>query len=75
MLERTDAGLSYYGVELVQRMNELGIAIDVSHSGHQTSMDAIEASTKPILFSHTNCKAIYDHPRNKSDEAIQGIGE
>ena len=69
-LERTGAGLSYYGLELVEKMNELGIVVDVSHSGHRTSMDAIEASTKPILFSHTNCKAIYDHPRNKSDEAI-----
>ncbi len=74
-LERTGAGLSYFGVELVERMNELGIAVDVSHSGHQTSMDAIEASTKPILFTHTNCKAIYDHPRNKSDEAIKALAK
>ncbi len=56
-------------------MNELGIAVDVSHSGHRTSMDAIEASSKPILFSHTNCKAIYDHPRNKSDEAIKALAK
>ena len=74
-LERTGAGLSYFGVELVERMNELGIAVDVSHSGHRTSMDAIEASSKPILFSHTNCKAIYDHPRNKSDEAIKALAK
>ena len=74
-LERTGAGLSYYGLELVEKMNELGIVVDVSHSGHRTSMDAIEASTKPILFSHTNCKAIYYHPRNKSDEAIKALAK
>ncbi len=71
--ERTQAGLSYFGVELVHRMNELGILVDVSHSGHRTTLDAIEVSEKPIVFSHTNCKALCDHPRNKTDDQIRAL--
>jgi membrane dipeptidase len=71
--ERTQAGLSYFGVELVEKMNELGILVDVSHSGYQTTLDAIEVSKKPIIFSHTNCKALCDHPRNKTDEQIKAL--
>jgi membrane dipeptidase len=71
--ERTQAGLSYFGVELVEKMNELGMLVDVSHSGYQTTLDAIEVSRKPIIFSHTNCKAICDHPRNKTDDQIKAL--
>jgi membrane dipeptidase len=71
--ERTDCGLTYFGVDFVKRMNELGVIVDVSHSGPQTTYDAIEVSEKPILFSHTNCKAICDHPRNKTDDQIKAL--
>jgi membrane dipeptidase len=71
--ERTQAGLSYFGVEMVERMNELGIIVDAGHCGYQTSLDAIEVSKKPIVFSHTNCKALCDHPRNKTDEQIKAL--
>ncbi len=73
--ERTQAGLTYFGVDLVRRMNELGIIVDVSHSGYQTTLDAVEASSKPIVFSHTNCKALCDHPRNKSDLQIRALAK
>lgn len=71
--ERTQAGLSYFGVDLVGKMNDLGVIVDVGHSGYQTTLDAIEVSKKPIVFSHTNCKALCDHPRNKTDEQITAL--
>lgn len=71
--ERTQAGLSYFGVEFVRRMNELGMVVDVGHSGYQTTLDAIDVSSKPIVFSHTNCMALCKHPRNKTDEQIRAL--
>ncbi|HJY87804.1 MAG TPA: dipeptidase [Candidatus Acidoferrales bacterium] len=71
--ERTQAGLSYFGVDMVQRMNELGMIVDVSHTGYQSTLDAVEVSNKPIVFSHTNCKALCDHPRNKTDDQIRAL--
>ena len=70
--ERVDGGLSDYGVRVVQRMNELGMAIDVSHSGDQTTLDACEMSRQPVLFTHSNVRALVPgHPRCKTDEAIR----
>lgn len=71
--ERNDSGLSRFGVAVVERMNELGILVDSSHSGHQTSFDAIKFSKRPPIFSHTNCAALSDHPRNKTDEHIRAL--
>jgi membrane dipeptidase len=70
--ERRDGGLSDFGVAVVERMNAVGMAVDVSHSGDQTTLDAIEASRKPVLFTHSNCRALNPgHPRCKTDEAIR----
>jgi membrane dipeptidase len=69
--ERTDGGLSDFGVAVVERMNTVGMAVDVSHSGDRTTLDACEASKAPVLFTHSNCRAIADHPRCKTDEAIR----
>ncbi|MGH9204281.1 MAG: dipeptidase, partial [Vicinamibacterales bacterium] len=71
--ERTNAGLSDFGVEVVHRMNELGIVVDLSHCGEQTSRDGIELSKRAPAFTHTVCKSIYDHVRGKSDELIRAI--
>jgi membrane dipeptidase len=73
--ERTNAGLSDFGVEVVARMNELGMIVDLSHCGQQTSADGIEFSKKPPAFTHTMCKAIYDHPRAKSDELLKAMAD
>ena len=73
--ERTDAGLSDFGVEVVARMNELGIIVDLSHCGEQTSKDGITFSTGPPAFTHTMCKAIYEHPRAKSDELLHALAD
>ncbi|WP_315835323.1 dipeptidase [Bradyrhizobium prioriisuperbiae] len=71
--EREQSGLSTYGIELVHRMNELNIIIDVSHSGYQTTLDAIRYSKRPIAITHSSCAAIARHPRAKSDEQLKAL--
>jgi len=74
--ERTNAGLSDFGLEVVKRMNDLGIIIDVSHSGKQTTMDAVEFSEKPIAFTHTMCESLRrGHPRAKEDAALKALAD
>jgi len=66
-----DSGLSQYGVQIVERMNAVGMAVDVSHCGDRTTMDAIDASRKPVLITHSNCRALVPGmARCKTDEAI-----
>ena len=72
-LEAADAGLSRLGRPAVERMDELGILIDLSHCGRATTRDAVEASKKPVAFTHTGCAALADHPRNKSDEQLRAL--
>jgi membrane dipeptidase len=74
-LERIDAGLTGFGIEAVEEMNRLGILIDLSHVGYRTTMETIEASKKPVAFTHANPKSICDHPRNKPDEALKAVAE
>jgi membrane dipeptidase len=69
--ERTDAGLSDFGVLVVERMNELGMLVDSGHCGQQTTNDAIRISKKTPIISHANCYALNPHPRNKTDEQIR----
>jgi membrane dipeptidase len=67
-----DCGLSEYGAAVVERMNEVGMAVDISHCGDRTTLDAIEASAKPVLVTHANCRALVPtSPRCRTDEAIQ----
>ncbi|MFR9603366.1 MAG: membrane dipeptidase [Rikenellaceae bacterium] len=66
-------GLSDFGRSVIERMNKLGITIDVSHSSHDTTMQAVEFSKQPIIASHSSCKSLCDHRRNLSDEAIRAI--
>jgi membrane dipeptidase len=68
--ERTDAGLSNLGVRLVKEMNRVGMVVDGSHTGIHSSLDAMEATNEPFIFSHSGAKAIFDHPRNLTDEQI-----
>jgi membrane dipeptidase len=71
--ERRDTGLTEFGREIVAAMNRAGMAIDVSHAGDRTTLDAIEVSTKPVLITHSNCRALVPHPRCKSDEVIRAM--
>jgi membrane dipeptidase len=71
--DRVDGGISDFGVEIIKAMNEVGMLIDVSHCGDKTTLDAIELSPKPIAITHSNCRALNDHPRLKTDEAIRAL--
>lgn len=73
--ERTDSGLSDFGVNLVKRLNELGILVDLSHCSSRTVLDALESSERPVAFTHTACRALHDHPRNRTDEEIKLIAQ
>jgi len=65
-------GLSEFGAEIVARMNQLGMAVDVSHCADRTTLDAIELSSKPLLVTHSNCRALVaNSTRCKTDEAIR----
>jgi len=72
--ERRDEGLSDFGVSIVERMNKVGMAVDVSHCGDKTTLDALEVSKRPVLITHSNCRALNpNHPRCKTDEAIKAM--
>jgi membrane dipeptidase len=70
--DEADGGLSDYGVRIVERMNKLGMAVDVSHCGDRTTLDTFEASQKPVLITHSNCRALVpNRHRCKTDEVIK----
>lgn len=73
--ERYDSGLSYFGLDVVAALNKAGIVVDCAHTGERTTMDAIEASTAPVVISHGNARAIHMSDRNISDTVIKAIGE
>ena len=68
--ERTDAGLSKFGVDLIKEMNRVGMLVDGSHSGHRTTMDAMEVCEAPFIFSHSNPFGAFAHFRNIKDDQI-----
>jgi membrane dipeptidase len=72
--ERVDGGISDFGLAIIERMNESGMAVDVSHCGDRTTLDAFEVSKRPVLITHSNCRALVPgHPRCKPDEAIRAM--
>src|SRR4051812_108431 len=56
-------------------MNRVGVAVDLSHCGHQTTADGITASNKPVLLAHVGCNAVHPHPRNKNDAELRAMAE
>lgn len=73
--EPFDGGLTTFGRQAVRRMNKLGIAIDVSHSGDRTSLDTIETSDKPIFITHAGARALWNSNRLKPDEVIRACAD
>ena len=74
--ERVDGGISDFGVAIVEEMNRVGMVVDVSHSGDRTTLDACEVSRAPVLYTHSNARALNPgHPRCKTDEAILRMAE
>jgi membrane dipeptidase len=74
-LEPGNSGLSRTGIEAIERMNALGILVDLSHCGRQTAADAIRVSKKPVAFTHTGCRALADHPRNRTDAELKAVAD
>ncbi len=68
-------GLTDFGKQVVKRMNELGMLVDLSHTGEQTFWDAISTTTKPVIVSHSNAYSLCPHRRNLKDEQIKAIQE
>ena len=71
--EAVDGGLTNFGRRAVKRMNQLGLAIDVSHSGDVTGTDVCAASEQPVFMTHAGAKAVWDTPRMKSDDVLRAI--
>ena len=72
-MEPGNAGLSRNGLIAMERMNELGITVDLSHCGRRTAADAIKVSKRPVSFTHTGCYALAEHPRHRTDEEIRAV--
>src|SRR5207302_6753427 len=68
--ERTNCGLSDFGVDVIERMNDIGMAIDLSHAGSRTALETIELSQVPVVFSHNAAAAIRPTRRSRSDEEL-----
>ncbi len=74
-LEPGNAGLSKAGIAAIKKMNEIGVAVDLSHSGYRTTSEGIAQSAKPVLITHSGCAAVYAHPRNKPDEILKALAD
>ena len=73
--ELNGSGLTVYGHELVEKMNNVGMLIDLSHASMGTMADTIAASRTPVITSHSCCKALFQHNRNTTDENIRAIAD
>jgi membrane dipeptidase len=74
-LDGDSDGLTDLGRQAVERMNKLGVALDLSHSNARTTADGIAASSRPPLITHAGCRAVYAHPRNKEDRELKALAD
>ena len=68
-----DIGLTPFGRDVIREMNRLGMVVDCSHTGYRTSMEAMEESAAPVIFSHSNARRLCDHERNIHDDQILAL--
>jgi membrane dipeptidase len=68
-------GVTDLGRKAIQKMNEIGVALDLSHANAQTTADGIAISAKPAVITHAGCRAVYDHPRNKTDRDMKALAD
>lgn len=73
--KNTWGGVSPFGEELIRKMNQVGVTVDLSHAGEKSFYDAIEISQKPVICSHSNCKSICNHERNLTDDQLRRLAE
>ena len=71
--ERTDCGLTDFGILVVKEMNRLGIVVDCSHTGYRTTLEAIELSEDPVAFTHSNAWGLCPIKRNIKDDQIEAV--
>lgn len=74
-LEPENRGLTHFGIQVVRECNRLGLIVDCSHVGVQSTLDAAHYSSKPIVISHTACRALADNPRAVTDEQIKAVAQ
>jgi membrane dipeptidase len=74
-LEPANAGLSRHGRDVVARMNELRMLVDLSHCGLQTTADGIATSSRPVAITHSGCRGVFDHPRSKTDDILRALAD
>lgn len=72
---KTHDGVSDFGEKAIREMNRCGIMVDLSHAAEKSFWDALDISTKPIVCSHANCRALCDHPRNLTDDQLRALAQ
>jgi membrane dipeptidase len=75
LAEASDAGLTRFGRQVVRRMNQLGIIVDVAHTGDRTALDAIVASREPVIISHAGARGLWPTSRMKPDDVIRACAD
>jgi membrane dipeptidase len=75
LAEPVDGGLTAFGRRAVTRMNQLGLAIDLSHSSDRTALDACRQTSKPVFMTHAGARAVWDIPRMKPDDVLRAVAE
>src|SRR5579875_476893 len=73
--EKNDGGLTNFGYQVVERMNKIGMAVDLAHVGDKTSLDAIEASKVPVFITHAGARALWNTSRMKPDKVLQALAD
>ena len=71
----THNGVSQFGEKVIQEMNCCGLMVDLSHAGEKSFYDALQISSTPIVCSHSNCRALCDHPRNLTDDQLRALAQ
>ena len=72
---QTHNGVSKFGKKVIREMNKQGILVDLSHASEKSFYDALEISKKPVVCSHSNCRALCDHPRNLTDDQMRALAK
>lgn len=71
----TNGGVSDFGAKVIDKMNRLGIMVDMSHAGEQSFYDALDISRTPIVCSHSDCRSLCDVPRNLTDDQLRALAQ
>jgi len=74
-LEPANGGLTRYGRSVVERMNEVGMIVDLSHCGKRTTAEGIAASSVPVAITHSGCNGVARHPRSKDDTELRALAD